>query len=167
MSPDLPAGVTVEFANSLDADDIADLWVELAADQRRHGSNLLPDANRTRVHETMLKHVVTNTALVARHDDDVVGFVTFGQESERFQQDVTRGIVHNIYVEEDHRGKGIGTALLRTAEETLVDRGVDTLGLQAMAANDAAREFYRRHGYEPHQVEFEKSAESDSLTTDD
>ena len=167
MSPDLPSGVTVESANSLDADGIADLWVELAEDQRQHGSSLLPEANRTRVHETMLKHVVTNTALVARLEDDVIGFVTFGQESERFRQDVTRGIVHNIYVQKDHRGKGIGTVLLSTAEETLVDRGVDTLSLQAMAANDAAREFYRRHGYEPHRVEFEKSAESDSLTTDD
>lgn len=167
MAPDLPADVAVEFANSLNADDIADLWVDLAKDQRQHGSNLLPEPNRTRVHETMLKHVVTNTALVARRGDDVVGFVTFGPESERFQQDVTRGIVHNIYVQEDYRGEGIGTALLSTAEETLVDRGVDTLSLQAMAANEAARSFYRRHGYEPHRVEFEKSAESDSLTTDD
>ena len=167
MAPDLPADVGVEFANTLDADDIADLWVELAEDQRQHGSNLLPEANRTRVHETMLKHVVTNTALVARRDDDVVGFVTFGQESESFRQDVTRGIVHNIYVQAGDRGEGIGSALLSTAEETLVDRGVDTLSLQAMAANDAARAFYRRHGYEPHRVEFEKSAESDSLTTDD
>ena len=167
MAPDLPPDVAVEFANSLDADDVADLWVELAEDQRQHGSNLLPEANRTRVHETILKHVVTNTALVARRGDDVVGFVTFGPESERFRQDVTRGIVHNIYVQEGYRGEGIGTALLSTAEETLVDRGVDTLSLQAMAANEAARSFYRRHGYEPHRVEFEKSAESDSLTTDD
>ena len=167
MSPDAPSDVSVALANSADADAIADLWVDLAADQRQHGSHLLPEDNRTRVAETMLKHVVTDTALVARRDDEVVGFVTFGQESERFRQDVTRGVVHNIYVQAGHRGEGIGSALLSTAEATLEERGVDTLSLQAMAENDAARAFYRRHGYEPHRVEFEKPAGSDSLTTND
>lgn len=167
MSTDLPDDVAIEMADGRAAAGIADLWVELAEDQRQHGSHLLPGANRARVRETMMKHVVTNTALVARRDDEVVGFVTFGQESERFQQDVTRGIVHNIYVRAGHRGEGIGSAMLSTAEGTLVDRGVDTLSLQAMAANDAARAFYRRHGYEPHRVEYEKSTGSDSLTTDD
>jgi len=162
-----PADVTVELADSDDADALADLWVDLAANQRQHGSHLLASDNRTRVHETMLKHVVTHTAVVARRDGDVVGFVTFGQESESFAQDVTRGIVHNIYVAAGHRGEGVGSALLAAAEETLAGRGVDTLGLQAMAANDAARAFYRRHGYELHRVEFEKPAESDTLTTDD
>ena len=167
MAPEPPADVAVGFAEGADAGAVADLWVELAADQRRHGSHLLAEANRTRVREAMLKHVVTDTALVARRDGDVVGFVTFGQEAESFQQDVTRGIVHNIYVRTGHRGEGVGGALLSTAEEVLLERGVDTLALQAMAPNDAARAFYRRHGYEPHRVEFEKPAESDTLTTDD
>ena len=167
MTPEAPSDVAVAFADSTDADAIADLWVDLAADQRQHGSHLLPEANRTRVAETMLKHVVTDTALVARRDDEVVGFVTFGQEAERYRQDVTRGVVHNIYVQVGHRGEGIGSELLSAAEAALVERGVDRLSLQAMAANDAAREFYRRHGYEPHRIEYEKPAGSDSLTTDD
>jgi ribosomal protein S18 acetylase RimI-like enzyme len=167
VTADLPSDVTVAFAESADAGVLADRWVDLAADQRQYGSHLLADENRRRVRETMLNHVVTNTALVARRDDDVVGFVTFGQESESFQQDVTRGVVHNIYVAADHRGEGIGSALLATAERTLADRGVDTVGLQAMATNEAARSFYRRHGYEPHRVELEKSTGSDTLTTDD
>jgi ribosomal protein S18 acetylase RimI-like enzyme len=167
VTPDPPADVAIGFADSGDAGAIADLWVDLATDQRQHGSHLLPEENRTRVRETMLKHVVTDTALVARRDDEVVGFVTFGQESESFQQDVSRGIVHNIYVRSGHRGEGVGSGLLDTAEEVLASRGVDTLSLQAMAPNEAARAFYRRHGYEPHRVELEKPAESDSLTTDD
>lgn len=167
MTPDPPADVTVALAETADAEAIADLWVDLAADQRQHGSHLLPEPNRTRVGETMLKHVVSDTAFVAHRDGAVVGFVTFGQESERYRQDVTRGVVHNIYVEAGHRGEGIGSGLLSAAEEALIERGVDTLGLQAMAVNDAARSFYRRHDYELHRVEFEKSAGSDSLTTTD
>lgn len=168
-----PSDVRIGPANSDDADAITDLWVDLAADQRRHGSHLQPEGNRARIHEAMLQHVVTDTVRVARRTaedaatEDIVGFVTFGLESESFEQDVSRGLVHNVYVREGHRSAGIGSALLAAAEGTLTERGVDTIGLQAMAPNDDARAFYRQHGYTPHRVELEKPAESDNLTTDD
>lgn len=162
-----PEDVDVTPIDSGDAELLADLWVELAADQRQHGSHLLAESNRRRIREAMLQHVVTDTALVARREGDVVGFVSFGRESESFEQDLTRGTVHNIYVRSGHRGEGIGSALLSRAEATLVERGVDAVCLQAMATNNEARGFYRRHGYDPHRVELEKPIESDSLTTDD
>lgn len=175
-----PADVRIVSAEREDADALAELWVELASDQREHGSHLLPEENRTRIREALLQHVVTDTIFVARRradegdaenaedaEDTVIGFVSFGLESERYRQDVSRGIVHNIYVRPADRGEGIGTALLDAAESALADRGADTVGLQAMASNEKAREFYRRNGYEPHRVEFEKTTESDSLTTDD
>jgi ribosomal protein S18 acetylase RimI-like enzyme len=167
--PDAPPGYVIEAADTDAADAMADLWVELAADQRRHGSHLLAAENRDRIHETMLQHVVTDTTLVARRTDGgaVVGFVTFGLESESYTQEVARGVVHNVYVREGDRDEGVGSALLAAAEATLGEYGVDAVGLEAMADNDAARRFYRRHGYTPHRVELEKSLESDSLTTDD
>ena len=224
-----PPGVVIRPAETADADDLATLWVELAAGQRRHGSHLHAEENRSRIYETMLQHAVTDTAFVARVVDDpepdsepepdsdadraaeadvdpatdaeadrspdedahhatdadtdpsssradeddqaagdpeLVGFVTFDLESERFQQDVTRGFVHNLVVRRDHRGRGIGTALLTGAERVLAERGADVVALQAMAANEDARAFYRRCGYEPHRVELEKPLESDNLTTD-
>ena len=123
----------------------------------------------------MLQHAVTDTVLVARDidegkttdDGEPVGFITFGRESEEYTQDVARGIVHNIYVREGDRGVGVGTALLSAVERILGERGADAVALQAMAANEAARRFYRRNGYEAHRVELEKPLESDSLTTDD
>lgn len=167
MTDEAPGDVAIEAAESDDVDALADLWVELARDQRRHGSHLLPEENRARVREAMLRHVVSDTARVARRDGDIVGFVTFGRESEHYRQDTTRGIVHNIYVAADHRYEGIGSALLAAAERTLASRGVDVVGLQAMATNEAAREFYRANGYDAHRVELEKPVESDTLTTDD
>jgi ribosomal protein S18 acetylase RimI-like enzyme len=164
---DRPEDVAVRPIDSGDAELLADLWVELAADQRQHGSHLLAESNRRRIREAMLQHVVTDTALVARREGDVVGFVSFGRESESFEQDLIRGTVHNIYVRSGHRGEGIGSALLSRAEAALAERGVDAVCLQAMATNSEAREFYRRHGYDPHRIELEKPIESDSLTTDD
>ena len=154
--------MTVELAKSDDATALTDLWIDLAADQRRYGSHLLPDANRPVVRETMLRHVVTETALVARRDGTIAGFVTFSVEAEQYQQDVSRGVVHNVYVQPTHRNEGIGHGLLVEAEAILQERSVDVVSLQAMAANDEARRFYRRHDYEPHRIELEKPINSDT-----
>ena len=169
---DAPAGYGIDAADTADADLMADRWVDLAADQREYGSHLRPADNRDRIHETLLQHVVNDTALVARAVDaddpaPVVGFVTFGRETGGYDQDVDRGIVHNIYVAPEHRRAGVGSALVSAAERTLAARGVEAVALEAMATNAAARAFYRSQGYEPHRVELEKPLESDTLTTDD
>jgi len=175
--PETPAGYVIEAADTDDADVMADQWVALSNDQQTYGSHLRAAANRDRIHETMLQHVVTDTALVARRSADdadaggdqpaVVGFVTFGRETGSYSQDVARGIVHNLYVASEHRRVGVGSALLTAAEARLAARGVDVVALEAMATNDAARAFYRHHGYDPHRVELERTLESDTLTTDD
>jgi ribosomal protein S18 acetylase RimI-like enzyme len=157
----------IDPARSDDAEAMADLWVDLATDQRAYGSHLDPEANRDRMVEILLQQVVADTAFVARNGDRIVGFVTFGRESETFEQNIVRGQIHNIFVSEDHRGEGIGSDLLSAAEERLAAMGVDAVALQSMATNERARAFYRRHGYTPHRIELEKSAESDSLTKDD
>ncbi|MFQ3319557.1 MAG: hypothetical protein ACI80F_001624, partial [Natronomonas sp.] len=40
MAPSPPADVSIEAAESDDAGPLADHWVDLAEDQRRHGSHL-------------------------------------------------------------------------------------------------------------------------------
>ena len=164
---ELPGDVTVERAVSDEVDILADLWVDLAADQRQHGSHLRADANRPPIRETMLQHVVSGTVLVARRGDDAVGFVTFGPESGRYQQNARRGIIHNIYVRPADRGVGIGSALLERAESVLDSMGVDAIALESMADNDAAKAFYRHHGYLAHRIELEKPINDDPVGSDD
>ncbi|WP_226012648.1 GNAT family N-acetyltransferase [Halomicrobium salinisoli] len=153
----------VAVADAADADAVADLWVALAADQIAHGSHILPGENRATIRESVDHHLVADELLVARRDGVVVGFVMFTVENGRFEQDADRGIVENIYVTPAHRGRGVGSELLAAAERTLEDRGVDVVALDVMADNEAARRFYRRHGYEPHRVQMEKATESDTL----
>lgn len=156
--------VTVELGRIDDVDAVADLWVALAGEQRDFGSHLLAAENRTRIRDAIARNAIADELLVARTGNDVVGFLTFGVESGTYEQDVIRGVVRNIYVVADVRDEGIGTLLLTEAERRLADAGVDVVSLEVMADNDAARRFYRRHGYGPHRVELEKSVESDTLT---
>ncbi|MFO7925954.1 MAG: N-acetyltransferase family protein [Halobacteriota archaeon] len=161
-----PADVTIESADVEDADTLAELWVELASDQRRYGSHLCAADNGPQIHEAMRRHIATDTALVASRAGDLVGFVTFEKETGRYGQDTVRGIVHNIYVRESDRSEGIGSGLLHAAETALEALGVETVALQVMADNDAARSFYDRHGYNAHRIELEKPINDDPLTSD-
>lgn len=89
-------------------------------------------------------------------EQDLVGFVMFGLEAGTYVQDVSRGVVRNLYVRPAYRGDGIGAALLATAETALEETGADVATLEAMAANDRARSFYEEHGYTPHRIKVEK-----------
>lgn len=157
----------VEAATVDDLDRVVDMWIDLAAEQRRHGSNLRAEENREPIRMAMATHVVDGGVIVARSDAEPVGFVSFEVESSRFERSVTRGIVQNVYVEPAAREEGIGSALLDAAEGALADRGVDVIAVEAMAGNDAARRLYRRREFEPHRITFERPAGSDTHTRED
>ncbi len=148
------------------AGEIADLWVELAQEQRAFGSHLYAEQNRATIREAIVRHIISGGLLVAREDETILGFVMFGPESERYEQDVSRGIVQNIVVQPDYRNEGIGTELLSKAESELRDAGFDTVSLSVLADNEAARRFYARQGYEPHRIDLEKSLENDTDKTE-
>ena len=145
-----------------DADTVADLWVELARDQRPYGSHLHGAPNRTAIRELIVQRIVAGDLLVARRRDGIVGFAMFTVEEGRYAQDETTGLVENLYVDPEVRRRGIGSALLGAAEERLEESGATVVAIEAMAANEGARAFYAASGYSPHRIELEKSIENDT-----
>ena len=114
----------------------------------------------------LLQPAPGDTVLVAR-EDGVVGFATVEREGGAYAQSGTRGLVTNLYVRPACRGEGVGSELLAAAEDRLRELGVDTVALEVMAANEGARRFYRRAGYEPHRLTLEKPVESDTHSKGD
>lgn len=151
----------IESPDTTAAGDVTDMWVDLATGQREYGSHLLADDNRTRIRESVVRHIVTDSLLVARESGTLVGFVMFSVESGSFEQDVRRGVVENLFVAESHRRETVGQTLLDEAEAALADRDVEVVGLEVMAANEEAKEFYRANGYQLHRVELEKPIDTD------
>ena len=158
--------VTIETPDADLAETVTDLWVALATGQREYGSHILAEENRARIREQLLRHTVDDTLLVAR-EDGVVGFATVEREGGAYAQSGTRGLVTNLYVRPACRGEGVGSELLAAAENRLRELGVDTVALKVMAANEGARRFYRRAGYEPHRLTLEKPVESDTHSKGD
>jgi len=141
-----------------DVDPVTDLWIALAEGQRAHGSTLLAEENRGSVREWVARSVVTAELLVARDGaDDLIGFVGFALDRGGYERDRTRGVVSNLFVVPERRDEGVGADLLDAAERALREAGAEAVALEALAANDRAREFYAEQGYEPHRVELTKS----------
>ncbi|WP_436932729.1 GNAT family N-acetyltransferase [Halosimplex halobium] len=152
----------IELASVAQAETVTDLWVALAEEQTQHDSHVLGERNRSSVADELARHAVTDRLVVATDDDAVVGFVMFTLNRGSYEMDVTQGVVENLYVVPERREEGIGGELLATAERRLGSLGADTVTLEAMADNLAARRFYRRHGYDSHRVQLEKPLETDT-----
>ena len=57
------------------------------------------------------------------------------------------GLLDELYVVPDRRGRGLGTALLRSAEQAVRARGGELLEINVDGDDTGARRFYERHGY--------------------
>lgn len=55
--------------------------------------------------------------------------------------------IDELFVLPQYRGRGLGAQLLRAAEAAAAAAGCTNISLQLRRDNDAARAFYRRHGY--------------------
>jgi ribosomal protein S18 acetylase RimI-like enzyme len=143
------------LASVSDAEAVTDLWVDLAAEQTQYGSHVCPEDNRGVIRDELTRHAVTDRLVIAR-EEGIVGFVMFTVDRGSYEMGVTQGIVENLYVVPDRRDEGVGSELLGRAERRLDALGAETVVLEAMADNDAARRFYRRHGYGTYRVQLEK-----------
>ena len=77
---------------------------------------------------------------VALDGNRVVGSIMAGYDGHR-------GWVNRIAVLQSHRGRGVGSALMREAETRLRMMGCTKINLQVRTSNAAAAEFYERLGY--------------------
>ena len=82
--------------------------------------------------------------LVAEREGAVVGFTHAAWSGDE-------GDVMRVYVDPNHRGEGVGSALLETAVATLFERDVDRVRAMVLAENDPGKAFYRSHGFEPEE----------------
>jgi GNAT superfamily N-acetyltransferase len=55
--------------------------------------------------------------------------------------------VDDVFVEPEHRNRGMGRALLKSVEAWARERGADGISLQVAAANGRGRKFYEDLGF--------------------
>lgn len=64
----------------------------------------------------------------------------------------TKGEIESIYVEEDYKGLGIGTTLIKNAINWMEVVGAKTKEVTVAEGNEEVFEFYRRCGFYPESI---------------
>jgi ribosomal protein S18 acetylase RimI-like enzyme len=92
--------------------------------------------------------------LVAEQRDEVIAYSYSGVEGRDYMSlRGPAGVLHDIVVDERHRGYGVGKALLDATLKALAERGVPQIVLLTAAPNEAARRLFARAGFRDTMVE--------------
>ena len=70
--------------------------------------------------------------------------------------------IYDIAIDEEHRGKGYGRALLNGLEQVARENGLESIGLNVFAGNDYARRLYERAGYSATSIHMSKRLDDGS-----
>jgi GNAT superfamily N-acetyltransferase len=92
---------------------------------------------------------------VATKDGKVVGYVAAAIRHS-VTVDEGQGELVALVTDEQHRGQGIGTALLKSVEQWFAEEGISELRLTSHQRRSEAHRFYERNGWEATGLRFKK-----------
>ena len=97
--------------------------------------------------------------LVAVRDDRVAGYAYAAMEPLSWKElRDAAGFIHDVYVDEDARGGGVGAALVGECVRWLVGRGAPRVLLWTAAPNAAAQRLFERLGFRQTMIEMTREA---------
>ena len=95
--------------------------------------------------------------LIAEDNGDIVGIVVAKaldtMSISLFEQ---KGYVSNLFVLSSHRGKGLGSELLRRALEWLKEQGISHVSVEIHTGNEAALRLYEKADFGEYTVKLTK-----------
>jgi ribosomal protein S18 acetylase RimI-like enzyme len=98
--------------------------------------------------------------LLAEDGGQVVGLLSLSFRHTLFHP-APSALIDELVVEQSHRGQGIGRQLMAEAIERCRAVGCCEIEVSTERSNEAAQEFYRRHGFSHEAVLFELEFEED------
>ncbi|MFC7177320.1 GNAT family N-acetyltransferase [Halosegnis marinus] len=145
-------------ATADDLDALAERWYALATAMEGHSDlNELAYADADEVPvDGFRAHLDDDsvTDYLVREDGGTVGFVTLSEGTHPSREYSRYLRVVNLAIDEGHRNRGLGAAVLDRVRELARERGCDHLKVSCEWGNEGARRFYREAGFEPKQVDF-------------
>ncbi len=144
--------VLIRRAGTEDTEDIARIYLQTS---RIHYENR-PDVFKEPSFERTLKYVSDNigkenpVVFKAVEQNNICGYLVLyiDHYPPEFFVQTNSGFIGSIGVDEKERGRGIGTALIKAAEEYLKEQGIGLLQIDFYTFNTDAERLYDRLGYE-------------------
>ena len=100
--------------------------------------------------------------LVAEQDGQVVGYAYAGIEGHDWMSlRGPAGVLHDLLVDPDHRGKGVGAMLLQAMLTRLQERGASQVVLSTAERNEGAQRLFARAGFRRTMIEMTRDLAAD------
>lgn len=123
----------VPYDNAIHREQVIALWTEVFGYQAGHNEPSLVIDRKCAVCDDMI--------FIAMVGDTVVGTILAGYDGHR-------GWLYSLAVLPAHRHHGVGSALVRNAEEALAKCNCVKVNLQILESNAGVVAFYEKVGYE-------------------
>jgi GNAT superfamily N-acetyltransferase len=151
--------ITIRSAGADDREILTDFIRQLQDAERDVHASRLPGEE---VAEAYYGKLIGRPAaiLIAESAGRPVGFVAGWLDEDRDPLQTIEwrrhGLISDLFVALDHRGRGIAQRLLQAMSDRLRREGAKRLRICAVAPNAPAIAAYRRFGFEPFEIVFDK-----------
>jgi GNAT superfamily N-acetyltransferase len=122
----------IPFDNNKHRDQVVVLWNQVFSYEATHNAPEIVIDKKIEFGDGLF--------FVAVNNDVVIGTVLAGYDGHR-------GWIYSMAVFPEHREKGVGSELLRFAEEKLAGKGCVKVNLQIIEGNEEVESFYLTNGY--------------------
>jgi ribosomal protein S18 acetylase RimI-like enzyme len=103
------------------------------------------------------------SVLVADNDGDVIGYAYAAIEGYDYMAlRGPAGLLHDVIVDPEHRGRGVGRLLLEAALAFFRSRGVPRVVLSTAERNEAAQRLFASMGFRPTMIEMTRELDDPS-----
>jgi ribosomal protein S18 acetylase RimI-like enzyme len=159
------SSIAVDALSPAEIDELAPLWLALHHHHQAVSPDLGPfvtDAVSWPIIRALLIESARDGALLgARTGGRVIGFAsaavydirTLPSYSDTWVTGEAVGEIKFLVVAPEHRGRGIGAALMDAVDRRLAARGVTDQFVGAIAPNEGAIRFYQSRGFRPAWLE--------------
>jgi GNAT superfamily N-acetyltransferase len=141
------AEISIRSAHRSDICGMSDLLSQLFAIE----SDFTPNEEKQKLGLELLLSTPYSCVVVAEHQNAIVGMATV-QTLISTAEGGRVGLVEDVVVDRDKRGKGIGSALLDYLQEWAQENRLSRLQLAADSGNHSALGFYKEVGWDRTQL---------------
>jgi ribosomal protein S18 acetylase RimI-like enzyme len=120
------------YSNEVHRLPVVSLWETVNGNETAHNTPTLAIDKKLEAKDDLF--------FIAFFEGEVVGTIVAGYDGRR-------GWLYSVAVHPSYRQKGIGSALVRHAEQALTKRGCMKINLQIMSGNESVVGFYESLGY--------------------
>ena len=142
--------IRADLSNSTHAKALVSLLNQYALDPMGGGEGL-SDFTKTNLAKEIHKRS-TITVILAFDGETPAGLINC---IEGFSTFMTKPLIniHDVYVDEKYRGKGVAKQLLQAAEDLAIEKGCCKVTLEVLEGNEPAKSAYQNFGFDGYELD--------------